>query len=219
MPRDWVYGDWAASGEIDAMENRGQEPARIFGTIHFGGQWPTNDQSHGANFVFPGGNAGTNFHLYTIEWTTNEFRWYVDGLFYQSQTNWWTIGGPYPAPFNQLFYIILNLAVGGYFVGSPDATTVFPGEMQVDYVRVYDFVPDPVPPPVFTGASVVQNRLVLTGTNGPPGATFYIVASPNTTLPQNRWPRVGTNQFNSSGGFTHSLPPVSSPSYYRILVP
>jgi beta-glucanase (GH16 family) len=64
----------------------------------------------------------------------------VDGQLYQTQTSWWSSGAAYPAPFDQPFYIIMNLAVGGYYGGNPNGSTVFPGEIQVDYVRVYDFV-------------------------------------------------------------------------------
>ena len=83
-------------------------------------------------------------------------RWYVDAQLYETQTNWWSssnptntsLRNPYPAPFDQPFYLIMNLAVGGNFGGNPDAGTVFPGELQVDYVRVYDWVSVPPPPPV-----------------------------------------------------------------------
>ena len=65
---------------------------------------------------------------------------HVDGDLYETQKSWWSSGGRYPAPFDQPFYIIMNMAVGGNCVGSPDGTTVFPGEMQVDYVRAYKWV-------------------------------------------------------------------------------
>jgi beta-glucanase (GH16 family) len=64
-------------------------------------------------------------------------RWYVDDHLYQTQTNWHTRTGAFPAPFDQRFHLILNLAVGGNWPGNPDATTVFPQTMTVDYVRVY----------------------------------------------------------------------------------
>jgi beta-glucanase (GH16 family) len=137
MPRDSVYGGWAASGEIDVMENRGSTPTTTGGTIHYGGSWPDNVYS-GASYVFPGGGVATNFHNYMLEWSANSIKWYVDGVLYQTQTSWWSSGGPYPAPFDQPFYLIMNLAVGGNYGGDPDGTTVFPGEMQVDYVRVYE---------------------------------------------------------------------------------
>ena len=145
MPEHAVYGPWAASGEIDVMENRGANPGKVFGTIHFGGMSPHNAHSHGPGFTFPPGDSVTNFHLYAIEWTTNTISWYVDNHLYESQTNWWSSSNPgnpgdrnpYPAPFDQSFYIIMNLAIGGDFGGNPDGTSVFPGEMQVKYVRAY----------------------------------------------------------------------------------
>lgn len=141
MPQASVYGGWAASGEIDVMENRGSTPDTVLGTIHFGGQWPSNTFSHGPAYTFPAGDSVTNFHTYAVDWTTNSLKWYVDNQLYETQTSWRSSGGSYPAPFDQPFYIIMNLAVGGKFGGDPDASTVFPGEVQVDYVRVYEDAP------------------------------------------------------------------------------
>src|SRR3954452_1487500 len=78
MPQDSVYGGWAASGEIDVMENKGSNPTNVLGTIHFGGQWPTNSQSHGPSYTFQGGDSVTNWHVYSVEWTTNSIKWFVD---------------------------------------------------------------------------------------------------------------------------------------------
>jgi hypothetical protein len=69
-------------------------------------------------------------------------RWYVDGQLYETRTSWWSSGAAYPAPFDQPFYIIMNLGVGGNYPGNPNGSTVFPGEVQVDYVRVYDYTTD-----------------------------------------------------------------------------
>ena len=156
MPEDSVYGGWAASGEIDVMENQGSNPTNVLGTIHYGGMYPNQTQSYGPSFNFPAGDSVTNFHQYALEWTNNAIRWYVDNQLYETQTSWWSssnptntnIRNPYPAPFDQPFYIIMNLAVGGNFGGNPDGTTVFPGDMQVDYVRAYTWVSSPPPPPV-----------------------------------------------------------------------
>lgn len=137
MPRDSVYGGWPACGEIDVAENRGDYPAVVQGTIHYAGPEGGHLQSTGLYTFAPGAGAGS-FHTYLLEWTSNSISWYVDNQLYETQTNWSTAGGRYPAPFNQPFYIIMNLAVGGIYDGDPDADTVFPGEMQVDYVRVYD---------------------------------------------------------------------------------
>ena len=144
MPLNSVYGGWAASGEVDIMENKGRIPTQVLGTLHYGGSYPGNVHT-GTTYTLPNGDSVTNFHVYAMEWTTNQFSWYVDGVLYETQTSWWSSGGAYPAPFNIPFYIIMNLAVGGKFDGNPDGTTVFPGYMQVDYVRVYNWFTPPAP--------------------------------------------------------------------------
>ena len=145
MPEDSVYRGWPASGEIDVMENRGSDPATVLGTVHFGSS-SRHAQSSGPPYRFPSGDSVTNFHVYAVEWSETAVSWYVDGNLYETQKSWWSSGGPYPAPFDQPFYIIMNMAVGGNFVGSPDGVTAFPGDMQVDYVRAYKWVnPPPVP--------------------------------------------------------------------------
>ena len=137
MPTDDVYGGWAASGEIDIMEYLGQKPREVFGTLHYGAAWPRNVHS-GATYTRPDGRGFDEaFHVFALEWERGEIRWYVDGEHYQTQTRWHTEGAPFPAPFDQRFHLILNVAVGGNLPGSPDETTVFPQSMIVDYVRVY----------------------------------------------------------------------------------
>jgi beta-glucanase (GH16 family) len=138
LPQDDVYGTWAASGEIDIMEavNLGGSGGNsVHGTIHFGGEWP-NNQSSGNSYLVST-DATAEFHTYSLEWDPTELRWYVDDVLYAMQNAWSTTGGAYPAPFDQPFYILLNVAVGGNFPGAPDATSVFPVTMEVDYVRVY----------------------------------------------------------------------------------
>jgi len=136
LPTDNVYGGWAASGEIDIMELVGHQPNKTYGTLHYGGSWP-NNKSSGTSYALPAKKFSDNFHLFAIEWQAGEMRWYVDNVHYQTQTSWWSAGGPFPAPFDQRFHILLNVAVGGNWPGNPDASTIFPQTMQVDYVRVY----------------------------------------------------------------------------------
>ncbi|UCE02209.1 MAG: family 16 glycosylhydrolase [Candidatus Latescibacterota bacterium] len=136
LPTDEVYGTWAASGEIDIMECLGQQPDRVFGTIHFGGTFPAN-QSSSNSFTLGAGTFNDDFHEFALEWDPCEMRWYVDGNLYATQTDWFSDGGPYPAPFDQRFHLLLNVAVGGNLPGPPDASTQFPQQMVVDYVRVY----------------------------------------------------------------------------------
>lgn len=138
LPQDNVYGGWAASGELDVMEaiNLGVAGNNtIHGTIHYGGEWPGNTFS-GGEYLVPT-NATDEFHVYAVEWDPTEIRWYVDGQLYSMKNAWSSTGVPFPAPFDQHFYILLNVAVGGNWPGSPDASTVFPVTMQVDYIRVY----------------------------------------------------------------------------------
>lgn len=138
LPQDNVYGGWAASGEIDIMEavNLGVAGNNtVHGTIHYGGEWP-NNASTGGEYSVPL-DAAANFHVYAIEWDPTEIRWYVDGVLYSMKNGWSSNGAPFPAPFDQHFYILFNVAVGGNWPGAPDASTVFPVTMEVDYVRVY----------------------------------------------------------------------------------
>lgn len=143
LPQDNAYGGWAASGEIDIMEAKGSYPGGVSGALHYGGQWPNNTFS-GDSYDFPADGTINDFHVYGVEWEPGEIRWYVDSVLYQTQNNWSSQGAnqsapyAYPAPFDQSFYLILNLAVGGHFDGDPDATTPFPSTMEVDYVRVYE---------------------------------------------------------------------------------
>jgi len=138
LPQDDQYGSWAASGEIDIMEAvnlGGAGGNQVHGTLHYGGAWPANVSSGESYLVTD--DATVEFHIYAIEWDVAEIRWYVDGVLYAMTNNWYSTGAAFPAPFDQPFYILLNVAVGGNFPGSPDASTVFPATMEVDWVRVY----------------------------------------------------------------------------------
>ncbi|MFM8470250.1 MAG: family 16 glycosylhydrolase [Limisphaerales bacterium] len=140
LPTDNKYGFWATSGEIDLMEHVGHEPATVHGTLHFGGKWPKNAQA-GKPFTLKQGAFADDFHVFALEWEADAIRWYVDGELYQTQTQWRSDGGPFPAPFDQRFYLILNVSVGGQWPGPPNAQTQFPARMLVDYVRVYQRTP------------------------------------------------------------------------------
>ena len=153
MPTDGVYGGWAASGEVDIMEAKGRLPKTTSGTLHYGGAYPSNKYT-GADQVFPDGQTINEFHTYSIEWEPGEFRWYVDGRLFQTQKSWNTNGAngeePYsfPAPFDQKFYLMLNLAIGGNFDGGiKPSDDMFPTRMEVDYVRVYNLTGRPYKTP------------------------------------------------------------------------
>lgn len=136
LPTDDVYGGWAASGEIDIMEMRGQEPDTVLGTLHYGAAWPANVHT-GGEFKLAEDSFADDFHVFSVVWSPGRIDWLIDGKRYQTQTKWGTTGGDFPAPFDQDFHLLLNLAVGGNFLGQPDETTKFPCRMLVDYVRVY----------------------------------------------------------------------------------
>jgi beta-glucanase (GH16 family) len=136
LPTDWVYGGWAASGEIDIMELLGHDTKRVYGTLHYGGEWPANARS-GDDYALPQGDFSSEFHVFRLDWEQKEIRWYVDDKLYQTQAQWSTQNFAYPAPFDQRFYMILNVAVGGNWPGNPELSTSFPQTMTVDYVRVY----------------------------------------------------------------------------------
>ena len=133
MPTDAVYGRWPASGEIDIMELVGHEPDVIHGTIHYG---PPHTFS-GGSYTMESGDFSDDFNVFAIEWERGEIRWYVNDILYHTENDWFTSDNDFPAPFEQRFHLLLNVAVGGNWPGNPDSSTQFPQEMIVDYVRVY----------------------------------------------------------------------------------
>lgn len=140
MPKDeGYYGQWPKCGEIDIMEVLGNDVRTAYGTIHFG-------EPHGevqGTYGLTSGSYADSFHEYSVEWEPGEIRWYIDGELYHSANDWFTAEQgkdekPYPAPFDQPFFVQMNLAVGGTWPGNPDASTDFDkAEFEIDYVRVY----------------------------------------------------------------------------------
>ena len=141
MPDDEdYYGQWPKCGEIDIMEVLGNDTSKLYGTIHFGE--PTTQKQ--GTYELIDGDFSKEFHDFAIEWEPGIIRWYVDGVQYYEANDWFTkVSGeeekPYPAPFDQPFHIILNVAVGGDWPGDPDDSTIFDerAAMYVDYVRMY----------------------------------------------------------------------------------
>jgi amino acid transporter/beta-glucanase (GH16 family) len=140
-PAFWMLGNdiptvgWPRCGEIDVMENIGREPSTVHGSMH--GPGFSGGQSLTAAYTLPGGAAFADaFHVFAVEWEPAVVRFFVDGNLYSTHTladlrtgQTWVFDHP--------FFILLNVAVGGDWPGRPDATTVFPQTMRVDYVRVY----------------------------------------------------------------------------------
>jgi hypothetical protein len=138
-PAIWMLGSnisttpWPACGEIDIMELLGHEPNKMYGTMHWGNVGSQSSQS-GGNYTLPGEDFSQKFHVFSIVWDAAKIDWYVDNQkFFTGNKS--VVTGNYP--FDNSFFFILNLAVGGGWPGNPDATTVFPQRMFVDYVRVY----------------------------------------------------------------------------------
>jgi beta-glucanase (GH16 family) len=141
-PAFWMLGNnvtsvgWPTCGEVDIMENIGREPGTVHGSLH-GPSTVSNTSDATAPFSLPAGQSfSDDFHLYAVEWEPGTVRFYVDSNLYSTFTQaQWPAGGTWA--FDHPFFVILNVAVGGTWPGSPDATTVFPQQMLVDYVRVY----------------------------------------------------------------------------------
>ena len=143
-PAFWMLGanidsvNWPQCGEIDIMENIGKEPAMIHGTLH--GPGYSGGSGRTASFTLPRGQRFADaFHTFAIQWSATSVQLYVDGSLYSTVkpsaiptgTQW---------VFDAPFFLLLNVAVGGSWPGNPDATTQFPQQMLVDYVRVYEAV-------------------------------------------------------------------------------
>lgn len=138
LPTESVYGIWPQSGEMDIVEMIGRNPGQAVGTVHTGFPYAYNS---GYYDLPPGQIFADNFHVFAMEWEPDTITWFVDGIQYHQLTP--ADIGPW-APFQEDFYLILNLAVGGNWPGDPDATTVLPQTLEVDYVRVYNR-PDRLP--------------------------------------------------------------------------
>lgn len=135
LPTDWMYGGWPESGEIDIMEHVGYDPGRVHGSIHTGSyNHKINTQRGGSKLL---DKISSKFYVYAIEWYEDRIDFLIDDSKYfsfqndgKNDFNTW--------PFNQRFHLLINIAVGGDWPGSPDETTQFPTEMEVEYVRVYE---------------------------------------------------------------------------------
>ena len=135
MPSESVYGGWPSSGEIDIMENVGFEPDNIYSTVHYYGTDGSGHQSSGTHVSRTA--PYDTFYTYAIEWTPDKIDWFIDNDKVYTYTK--PAGSDYRLwPFNNRFYMILNLAIGGQWGGlqgiDPD---IFPLKLIVDYVRVY----------------------------------------------------------------------------------
>ncbi len=137
-PAFWMLGGrceqvgWPTCGEIDIMENIGREPRRVHGTVH--GPGYSGARGVSAAYSLRADAFADNYHVFAVEWQAGAIVWYADSAVYATVTPN-TVSGTWV--FDHPFFILLNVAVGGSWPGSPDSTTVFPQTMLVDYVRVY----------------------------------------------------------------------------------
>ncbi len=195
-PALWMLGSdidlvgWPACGEIDVVENKGTNTDSVQGTINYGTSSPPIRGT--GHYNFPKGTSTADFHIYELDWTATTISWLVDGNVYETQS----VG----APFNQPFYIIMNVAVGGRYVGEPstnsasvgniEAGTTFPQEMLVDYVRVLE----------------LTNELVITVT--PSNAQEQYTNGPSILQRRPNLPQIILTLLLSS---FNALPPLTQP--------
>ncbi len=134
-----LYGQWPRCGEIDIMEVLGHDTKTSYGTIHYGNPHSESQGKH----TLEKGNFSDEYHIFSAEWEPGKISWYVDGILMHTENDWYSATEgqgeiTYPAPFDQPFYIILNLAVGGNWPGNPDETTdIDNAAFMIDYVKVY----------------------------------------------------------------------------------
>ena len=145
----WMLGQditsvgWPQCGEIDVMENIGKEPSSIHGTVH-GPGYSGGGGITGAYTLKNGEAFSSQFHTFAVQWSPDGIVFFVDGISYKTVT-------PASIPagrqwvFDHPFFLLLNVAVGGTWPGSPDAKTSFPQNMLVDYVRAFQATADPAP--------------------------------------------------------------------------
>ena len=139
LPAFWLmttdedkYGQWPVCGEIDMMEIKGDQTGTNHGTLHYG---LPHEQNQGTVTLLQG-DFSEEFHNFALVWEPEVIRWYVDGRLFHQAAQWPS------APFHHDMYLILNLAVGGNWVGYPDETTDFThAAFEVEYVRVYQKKP------------------------------------------------------------------------------
>ncbi len=140
-----LYGQWPKCGEIDIMEVMGQNTSKSYHTIHYGYDSGSGHKENQGNKYQRETSYSDDYHTFRVDWEPGSIKWYVDDEEVYSTNDWYTGQDDasqltYPAPFDQNFYIILNLAVGGSWVGYPDDSVyehMNEDEFLVDYVRVY----------------------------------------------------------------------------------
>ncbi len=139
-PAFWMLGadfgevGWPACGEIDVMEHRGGDPGTVQGSVH-GPGYAGGATIYDTKTLSDGASLADDFHVYAVQRDEGRITWWLDDMRYHEVTPADLPAGS-PWPFDDDFFLLVNLAVGGLFGGNPDATTVFPAELVVDEIRV-----------------------------------------------------------------------------------
>ena len=210
-PGLWMLGSdyptvgWPGCGEIDVAETKGTELTTVHGSLHSGSDETALYTS------FAAGDSITNFHNYMVDWQSNSISFSVDGNVYETVTSWTDSLGPYPTPFNAPFYLLMNLAVGGNFVGNPsvagiEAGTVFPAEIKVDYVRVLEQTA-----PLQIVATQSNGNVVLTW---PANIVCHLQVQTNSLVSGN-W----SDHTDATNPFTVATDPNNGSVFYRLESP
>ncbi|GAA2634647.1 glycoside hydrolase family 16 protein [Dactylosporangium fulvum] len=203
-PAFWMLGDdigtnpWPNSGEIDIMENVGKEPSTLHGTLHGPGYSGGNPLT--SSTTLSGGRAlADDFHTFAVDWAPDSIVWYLDGVQYARKTPADTRGNRWV--FDHPFFMILNVAVGGNWPGSPDGSTTFPQQMVIDYVRVFAYTTGggTTPPPA-TGGRItgIGGKCVDVQAANPANGTQVQLYDCNGTNAQ-QWSRPGDGTIRALG--------------------
>lgn len=131
LPQDKKYGNWPASGEIDMIEAKGRLPQQVFGTLHFGPDWE-HKVTDEFSYELESGTTINEFHDYTLEWREASIRWLADGVCFAERRM-----EPGVTPFDVPFYLLLNLAVGGFYDPVPVDEEALPAVMTISGIWVY----------------------------------------------------------------------------------
>ncbi|HEY2084206.1 MAG TPA: glycoside hydrolase family 16 protein, partial [Verrucomicrobiae bacterium] len=214
-PALWMLGTnistsgigWPDCGEVDVLENKGTNITQVQSSIHYGSDGTTT-------YNFTDGQSITNgYHTYTFDWTPNTMLFYVDGHLFETQNSpWGNSDGASPFPFNKPFFLLMNMAIGGNYVGNPSQAdintgTVFPAEVLVDYVRVYNTTP-----PLLISVTQTNSSIIL---SWPSNIVCHLQAqtNPPATGIGNNWFPVGTttNQVQ--------IIPITGSAFFRLVTP
>lgn len=200
MPTEQWYGIWPASGEMDIMENLGQQTDVAYGTAHYQAPDGTH-QYHVASVMTGTPDLADTFHLFTFEWSPDTLTWLLDGVQFHQVTA--ADVAPAQWPFHRLFHLILNLAVGGNWPGPPNGSTPFPATFEVDYIRVYQELPFIR----ISGPGLVQSASQQVTISLPQiaSATYTWTLPPQATLVSGQGTHQITTQWNGAGTVQASM--------------